>query len=273
VAAIRFASALDGWAFGPALYATHDGGGSWHAVSLPGSVTDLEASGGQAFAVVNHCPPSAPGCSSTLPATLWHASIAGDQWAQVPGVTGAGGAPSPSIFLHGASGWVILTGPDAVTELFFTGDGATWARVNNPCAGNTPGLWSVAAVASTVGFLCIGQGASGQEDKQLLVSTDGGRTTRLAGTPPRLGDGGTLAALSPTTWALANSSAASYIYRSTDSGHTWTTTVEFNDGGEGFSDFGFTTASQGVAIHGPRHDNAQLIISRDGGTTWNPVTF
>ena len=278
VEAIRFGSALDGWVFGPALYATHDGAATWHQVSLPGPVTDLAASDGQAFALVSNCPNATPECHTALPATatLWHAASNSDQWSEVPGVTGVGGGPGESIYLHGTSGWVVLddvTTTDQTSELYYTANDATWHRIANPCSGATPGIGSIAAVASTVGFLCNGEGSAGSDRKTLVLSSDGGNTTRLGGMPPFEGDGGTLAALNPNTWVLANFSDASRFHRSTDGGATWTTTVTLNDGGEGFRDFGFTTASQGVAIHGWQTTSPQLIISRDGGTTWNPVAL
>ncbi len=49
---VRFATASDGWAFGPQLWSTHDGGRSWRQVPEPGPVSDVEASGGVAYAIV-----------------------------------------------------------------------------------------------------------------------------------------------------------------------------------------------------------------------------
>ena len=50
---IRFADADNGFAFGPNLYATHDGGETWKAVDVGGSVTDLAISEGVAYATVD----------------------------------------------------------------------------------------------------------------------------------------------------------------------------------------------------------------------------
>ena len=89
VGQIRFADALDGWAFGSALYATHDGGATWVKQSLgsDGSgarVTSLESSGGQAWAAVNAArSPPPPGrarrrCRSIAAPS---APTAGSSWA------------------------------------------------------------------------------------------------------------------------------------------------------------------------------------------------
>jgi hypothetical protein len=73
---IRFADSSDGWAFGPALYATHDGGRHWTAISMPGAVTELAPGLGEVFASsprpLDHAPgtgrappiPPRPGCGA-----------------------------------------------------------------------------------------------------------------------------------------------------------------------------------------------------------------
>ena len=62
------------------------------------------------------------------------------------------------------------------------------------------------------------------------------------------------------------------LYRSTDGGATWTTAETYGDGGIGFNDLGFTTATQGVVIHGlpgpPADFASQLLMTTDGGATW-----
>lgn len=52
---VRFANPFDGWAFGPALFDTHDGGRTWQQVDIGGSVVALETSGGYVDAVVSPC--------------------------------------------------------------------------------------------------------------------------------------------------------------------------------------------------------------------------
>src|ERR1700689_3487094 len=56
VSQIRFLDREDGWAFGPQLYATHDGGQIWTQVATHGlRVTDLETVGARAFALFASC--------------------------------------------------------------------------------------------------------------------------------------------------------------------------------------------------------------------------
>ena len=91
-----------------------------------------------------------------------------------------------------------------------------------------------------------------------------------------------IAAASATTLVVASRSAASFLYRSTDGGRTWVAAVTFLDGGVGLTDLGFTTATQGVVIHGRptsagSTNNAstpdQLLMTHDSGATWQPVSF
>src|SRR5258708_2454194 len=101
---IRFADSSDGWVFDPALYATHDGGRHWTAISMPGQVTDLEPGLGEVFAIVT--PPSPPcartgTCTSSTPAPrLWRAQPSSDRWSADP----AAGAASTGLAVHGR--WV-----------------------------------------------------------------------------------------------------------------------------------------------------------------------
>jgi hypothetical protein len=55
----------------------------------------------------------------------------------------------------------------------------------------------------------------------------------------------------------------------------WAAPLTQGDGGRGYNDVGFTTATQGVAIHGSPSapDPAALFMTRDAGATWAPVAF
>jgi len=54
VSGLRFANARDGWAFGPDLWVTHDGGATWRKITITGSsgevVSSLEAARGSVHA-------------------------------------------------------------------------------------------------------------------------------------------------------------------------------------------------------------------------------
>src|SRR5262249_33945043 len=125
---LRFLDGVNGWAFGPQLYATHDGGPSRAEVAPHGmGVASRETVAGRACGVWARCtatgPTFAAGCSrfplSSPPAGT-------NSWAPVPGVTGLGskvapaGAPPPSsaqLTLSGSRGYLlapngaVYTGP------------------------------------------------------------------------------------------------------------------------------------------------------------------
>ena len=78
VGSVYFASETDGWAFGPALWRTTDGGVTWRRERAPGPVTDLAvASGGRMLAVVTVAS-GPPGLR------LYAAPAATDDWRRSP---------------------------------------------------------------------------------------------------------------------------------------------------------------------------------------------
>ncbi|MFL5860305.1 MAG: WD40/YVTN/BNR-like repeat-containing protein [Solirubrobacteraceae bacterium] len=54
VSQLRFANAADGFAFGRQLWVTHDAGAHWHQVRLGGTVTEVAAANGFAYALVRY---------------------------------------------------------------------------------------------------------------------------------------------------------------------------------------------------------------------------
>ncbi len=70
VSQLRFLSLADGWAFGPQLWATTDGGRSWQRQQTHGlRITALEAAGDRAFAIFAKCSGSGPATQRTAPAS------------------------------------------------------------------------------------------------------------------------------------------------------------------------------------------------------------
>lgn len=274
---VRFADPIDGWVFGSTLWATHDGARSWHQVPLGGTVLSLEASGGHVDAVVANCTPR-NGCSG--PARLLQSSTGSDGFAPVA-THSSRAASSPFgglLALHAPAGFADLgmtgEGPGAPSSLVATADGRTWNPMPDPCAGHRG--FSLGALAApddvTLFSLCLGEGAAGSMDK-LVVATSHGHSTAV-GAPGRQGDGGQLAAASPSVLALATASGASYLERSVDGGHTWTIVRTYNDGGASFTDLGFTTSTQGVVVHGrPGGPADELLATTDAGASWQHVSF
>jgi hypothetical protein len=129
-------------------------------------------------------------------------------------------------------------------------------------------------------LLCIGEGFTGHTLKYVYRTTGTRSGWTAVGRPPAAGDDGEFAAGSDHALVIATASAASWLYGSGDSGHHWHTPLFYGDGGEGWGDLGFTTATDGAVIHGPADTDGgsvgkpgQLLLTEDGGRTWRVSTF
>ena len=274
VSEVRFADPLDGWAFGPELFATHDGARTWQPVDLGGSITSLETSGGYVDAVVSSCT-GATGCSG--PQKVEQAPARGGGFVTM--VTGpsatSSGTDELDLVLHAPAGFALL----GSGSLYATGnlaDPKAWNPLPDPCASAGLGLQSFAAPDTTTLYgLCTGGAAAGSATKTVVVTRNG--KSAVAGSTPFGGDGDALAATSSGTVVVSAVSGASWLYRSADGGHTWSTVQTFGDGGMGFTDLGFTTSTQGVVIHGilgpPAGEVTQLLMTHDAGASWHVVTI
>ena len=117
VSQIRFLNLNDGWAFGPGLWATHNGGQTWTQVATNGlRVTDLETVGARVFALFASCTGSgaafAGGCTSF---TLYSAPASGGgNWAPVgastSGLTDGAADEAASLVLTGGRGFLLAPG-------------------------------------------------------------------------------------------------------------------------------------------------------------------
>lgn len=107
--------------------------------------------------------------------------------------------------------------------------GSPWRAYAFHCAKTGYALAGISAVStSRVYFLCLNSSADmGHELKEVMVSTDGGRTERLAGgKSPVIGDDGdSLIAAPPGNPSVISFAASpgvpSWIGRSGDGGKTW----------------------------------------------------
>jgi photosystem II stability/assembly factor-like uncharacterized protein len=277
---LRFADGQDGWISGPFLFATHDAGRSWTRVAFPGegspggSVAALETAGGRVYAeIAEGIDPNTYG-----PVVLFQSPTNVDSWHPVSGVsTGASGYPGQISLANGVF-WVTLQaaivstqGNTTVSTLYRSVDGVTWRRESVPCPYETVAT-AAAATSTRVLVVCAGGAAAGSQFKSAYRSDNAGASYARVTDPPFAGDFQGVAG-SPTSVAVVAASGASFIDASFDGGRTWTGTLAFGDGGLGLSDLGFTTATQGVVIHGSiaYPQSLQLLMTRDGGHAWAPV--
>ena len=270
---IRFASATDGWAFGPSLWATHDGGATWTQVSIPGlgsgaQVVALETSAGTVQAVVYDGNASYRIASSPIGSNSWQLSAV-----KVP--VGAGPVPQIQLVLSGSSGWMVEVDRVVVGGARLTN--GTWSSWTPPCA-TAMGPAIVAASTSTDLVAECDGGVwgtpqdAGQTGNHLYVSHDGGSAFTQSSSPVPLTEVGEVAAPANGTIVLAGSTGTSpvpAIDTSTNGGASWTT---FGlPAGASVTYLGFTTASQGVAIV-QAGTQSHLYMTYDGGGTWSDVS-
>ena len=169
------------------------------------------------------------------------------------------------------------------SKVIVTGNGGlTYAAHAAPCATQGVAWPSSVAVSGPDGLalLCAGSAAMGSVAKTVYVSDDLGAHWTKAGSPANGGDPAGIAAATPAQLVVAAESGASWLYHSADSAARWGTAFQAGDGGQGWNDLGFTTTTDGVAVHGPTISNdnkegrpGQLLLTSDGGATWRAVRF
>ena len=277
---VRFADNDDGWISGPLLFATHDAGSTWTRVAFPGegssgaSVEALETTGGRVYAeIAEGNEPNTGG-----PVVLFKSPTNRDSWQPVSGVTTGEAGFAGDISVAQGVFWATLhpavvtaEGSTESSTLYRSLNGVTWRTEPQPCQSSW--LATVAAATSArVYIVCTGGAAAGSQEKMAYVSNNDGASFQEVADPPLGGDFEAVAA-SPTGVSVAAASGATYIYASFNSGAAWTTAYGMGDGGLGLSDLGFTTATQGVVIHGQTNypQSLQLLMTRDGGHQWETV--
>jgi hypothetical protein len=283
---IRSLNGVSAWAFGPQLYATHDGGHTWTHIPTHGMrVTGLETVAGIAYAVWAKCASTgvdfAAGCTTF---SLYSSPADHDDWSPVPGATGlqasGGAAGSAQLVLTGASGYLmtpggqLFGGPVTRPARWRTVTTLAGVPVPLPCApgaAETGGHPLQAMLASTgpgLVLLCADQASGNQQAKTLYYSADGGRSWSPAGSAPARGIAMSLSG-TPTGPVLV--STGSGIDFSTNApgasgALTWRTARGATAAG-GYSFVGMTTSLQGVAV--PANVNLDAVwFTYDGGGHW-----
>jgi photosystem II stability/assembly factor-like uncharacterized protein len=268
VSGLRFADPLDGWAFGPGLWATHDGGKTWKQISIPslpnGAVAALEASSGAVQVVAydgstDFRIASSPVSSDAL--TLAKLSVP----------VGAGPVPEVQLVLQGQAGWVLEN--DRVVTAGARLVNGTWQTWQPPCLDVLGPATLAAANAQELNAVCTegiwGPAPGGQQGDHLYRSSDGGQT--FVETGPQLSIG-LIAAPSPSTIVAAG--GQSQIVVSVDGGLTWKAASLPAHFGSFYTGYlGFTTPTQGVLIASDTNNRSQVLMTRDGGHTWTLVQF
>src|SRR5215470_17585289 len=209
VSEVRSLDGANGWAFGPQLYATHNGGQTWNRIDTHGMrVTDLETVNDHTFAVWARCTGTGPRFAARCTSFSLYSTPAGqDQWSPVPGVTGltssviTGGRPvasSAQLVLAGSRGYLlapsgtVYSGPVTSTvgwqPALDHGSPETGCGLPGPAQANgVPSQAMLAATGTGLVELCAGQSQSGPQGTKLVYSPDGGQTWQPSGSAPPAG--------------------------------------------------------------------------------------
>jgi len=280
VSQIRFLDRDDGWAFGPQLFATHDGGQTWTAVDTNGlRVTDLETVGNRAFALFASCTGTgaafASGCTSY---TLYSSPDSSDDWTPVSpatsGLTNGGQDGAAALVLTGTTGFLVA--PQGILYGGPVNGSGPWQVVGRlPCLtgtaqpdGQPAGALLGASTASDLILACTPPAVPGGQQKKLIyTSVNGGVSWQQAAVAPGPGVATAVAASPVETFILASSAGIEVLPAG---GATWEqATVSGGVPAGGFSFVGMTTDTQGVAV--PADATAGAIwFTYDGGRTWVP---
>jgi hypothetical protein len=268
IARLRFATTSDGWAYGPDLWATHDGGATWTKLATPGlplgsPIVALESAHGSVHAAFYD------GAQHFRIAT---SPIGSNAWRVSPLQVAVGGGPVPAVqlVLSGDTGWLLENDRIVVGGARLVG--GTW-RAWNPACADVTGPAAIAASSATnlVASCDVGQ-LSSPQGNHLFVSRDAGLTFAESSTRVPVTLGGGVATPDTSTIVVSGSDASgSVLVGSFDGGHTWS--VVLRAGTVGFADLGFTTLSQGVVVTSSASGSDRLLMTRDGGHTWSAIVF
>jgi hypothetical protein len=263
---VRFANGQDGYAFGGALWTTHDGARTWRRVAGLGVVLDLATDRHSVYAVTATC---AAGSWSCHDLRLLSSPISADAFLPVP-------IRFPAAD-HGADGTVSTAGATTVAQL----NGATyvragiggWIQATEPCQSLGGGRVEPPASGRTLTAFCA-EGAAGSTYLSVEQSADLGRHwTPVPGRSVQFANEGRLhtstsiASARVLAVAWANPLYGGGLAITPDGGRTWTHTP-LPQTGAGWRYVGARSATALVALPDP--PAAVLWTSNTAGRTWAP---
>ena len=286
VSQVRSLDGVSGWAYGPQLWATHNGSRTWQRIATDGMrVTGLETVNGVAFAIWARCAGTgadfAADCTSF---SLYSSPASQNDWTPVAGVTGltaSGGVPaSAQLVLTGIRGYLLAPGGQ-----LFSGpvtNRARWHLVNSrasapaalPCVpsaaetGGHPLRAMLAATGLGLALLCPGQASRDTQAKTLYYSADGGRTWNSAGPAPQRGIAMSLSGSPDGRVMVATSDGIDVSTSAPGNGTVHWRTASGAGAPGGYSYVGMTTPQQGVAVP-VRLGLDAIWFTYDGGTRWH----
>jgi hypothetical protein len=252
---VRFATPTDGYAFGGALWTTHDGARTWRKLTV-GAVYDLATDGRTAYAVVATCAGGRPPCDRLQ---LLTSAVGRDDFRPV-GVSTAEAAGRGSVSTGSGPAVAVLG-----SAIFVAASAGQWNRIPSPCP-SLVGVLSAASGGALVAF--CGEGAAGSLYVTARRSTDGGRGWGAASAAARVPNGlVTVTAGSTAVLAVAstNPDLGGALLVSRDGGARWAATA-VPRGSHGYRYVGARSASSLVALASP--PTGAIWTTSTAGRTW-----
>ncbi|HEY6498282.1 MAG TPA: hypothetical protein VIZ20_02590 [Streptosporangiaceae bacterium] len=278
VGQIRFLDENNGWAFGPQLYATTDGGKTWAEQDTGGKrVTALETVGDRAFAVFATC--TGTGTEFAAQCTqfsLYSSPEGSSDWTPVTGagnLSDGGQDSSASLVLTSTKGYLLA--PDGSLYAGPVNGTGSWQQVSSRPAGAvtcSPGAAQADGQPSGA-FLTTANNASAVlactvpgGGANVFTSSDGGAAWQQAGTV----SGGRVTTAATQEGGEIVLSTSDGIQVSDDNGQTFHLSASGSSGPPGgFGWVGMTSQTQGVALPADPFQHTAW-FTFDGGQTWQP---
>jgi len=270
VGSIRFATAQDGFAFGPSLYSTHDGGQTWQNENR--LVSEIAVAGGAIWAVEQQ---------QTM-ALVERSIDAGRSWQPAPAQPAMNGWPA-LVAISAQTAWLYALGNGLDLQLMATSDGGTtWHENKSPLGARCASLFLRAIAPEHLWFICVGPGATSMQTKQVYTSSDGGISWQLQANNHPLGPTtGQITIMGglykPANFVAASASSAFMVLdrgnmiMTVDSGHTWRDAIPYDRVSAGgdpiLGPVAFANADNGWFFVSPD----RLFRTTDGGQHWSGI--
>jgi hypothetical protein len=283
VGQIRFLEGINGWAFGPELWSTHDGGEQWKQISTGGRrVIDVETVGERAFAIEATCTGTgadyAAQCTSF---TLYSTPAKADDWTKVGGSTtgltvagtadaGATGsmASSTALILTQSSGYLLA--PDGTLYSGPVNGSGEWKIVHQlPCSpgqaqadGQPSGALLGALSASSLILDCTQTG-------HVYLSSNAGLSWQQTSASPAASTATSVTVSQAASVILATSQGIEVLPTGSTTWRMATLTGSSGNPAGGFGYVGMTNGLDGMAL--PANTAGGTVwFTTDGGLTWSP---
>jgi photosystem II stability/assembly factor-like uncharacterized protein len=261
-AGMAFVSAQQGWAYGPGLFFSRDGGATWQAERTPFPLTGPVAVAGTSTWVVGYA------CTrGDCPATIYTTDRVGGALRRLPDQPATTGSVVAMRRPAASVTWLLLAGPHGRSRLVTTSDaGRSWAARPLPCpASEHAGQLSAAGLGS-LWLICQGTPRAGSFPGVIYRTVNGGRAwTRIA----RENTLDVYAVSNRVAWAVQGGPSASIIVRTVDGGRTWHSVLSrANTSAEAFVPEGSDGAQAVARVFSANGVRFVAYRTRDAGQSW-----